>query len=448
MEKNYKTSPMKCWDKAKTIRMNIYQEIAEAKSKGKVLLGGGAESLIALPTGFDHAMLVGEPYGASIAYLYRENPDLYMQIVEAAEHAGYPRDLCSYMRNYLGSLILDKYIFGGHFPKLDFCLQAGFCDTHSKWYQIVSEIEKIPYFSLDLVPFDWEISGETEVTKQLKRDYIVNQIQEAIVWMEKTTGRVFDDEKFVQGVINECESTSLWAKVCMANRAIPAPLDEKSILSFYILAVLGRPRKDVVEFYRELLAEVEERVENQIAACAYERARVITDSQPPWFALDFFRLLESYGVVSVGAHYSFGLSGGWEYDPEEKTWNAARTPKERGIELKTREDAARVLADWWLSTGTVCRGVRHSGAGKIQRVMDMVKKWHVDGVVVHLNRGCEGTSLGQMDIVSTLMKEGIPTMTFEGNHADPREYDEKRTFARIESFMETLGLKQLTEFRK
>lgn len=448
MEKKYKTAPLKIWGKAKEIRGNIYKEIAEAKSKGKLLVGGGAESLIALPTGFDHAFLVGEPYGASVAHVYKENPDLYMDIVEAAEHAGYPRDLCSYMRNYLGSLILDKYIFGGSFPHLDFCLQGGFCDTHSKWYQIVSEIENIPYFSLDLVPFDWEDAGESETTKQLKRDYITNQIHEAIEWMEKTTGRTFDDEKFIQGVINECDSTSLWAKVCTANRAIPAPLDEKTILTFYVLAVIGRPRQDVADFYRELLAEVEERVENQIAACPHERARVITDSQPPWFALDFFRLLESYGVVSVGAHYSFALSGGWEYNPEEKTWNAARTPRERGIELKTRDDAARVLADWWLSTGTVCRGLRHSGAGKIQRTLDIVDKWHANGVIVHLNRGCEGTAIGQMEIINVLLKKGIPTMTFEGNHADPREFDEQRTFERIASFMETLGLKQIYEFRK
>ena len=443
MEKKYKTTPLKTWNKAKEIRENIYKEIAEAKEKGKVLIGGGAESLIALPTGFDYAFLVGEPYGASVSFLYKTDPDLYMKIIEASEHAGYPRDLCAYMRNYLGSLLLDKYVFGGPFPKLDFCLQAGFCDTHAKWYQIVSEIEKIPYFCLDLIPFDWEIAGESEKTKQLKRDYIVNQIHEAIEWMVKTTGRAFDDEKFIEGVNNECESTTLWAKICVANRAIPAPLDEKTILSLYVLAVIGRPRKDVVDYYRELLSEVEDRVENQIAANPYERCRVITDSQPPWFALDYFRLLESYGVVSVGAHYTFGLSGGWEYNEEEETWDPARTFKERGIELKTRDDAAKAIADWWLSTGTVCRGVRHSGAGKIKRIMDMVDKWHIDGVIIHLNRGCEGTALGQMEIVNVLLKKGIPTMTFEGNHADPREYDEQRTFARIESFMETLNLRKI-----
>ena len=78
----------------------------------------------------------------------------------------------------------------------------------------------------------------------------------------------------------------------------------------------------------------------------------------------------------------------------------------------------------------------------------MVDKWHVDGVVLHLNRGCEGTSLGQMEILQSLQKRGTPVMTFEGNHADPREYDEQRTFARIQSFMETMGLKQLYEFKK
>ena len=116
--------------------------------------------------------------------------------------------------------------------------------------------------------------------------------------------------------------------------------------------------------------------------------------------------------------------------------------------MKTRDDAARELADWYLNKSILPGAVRHSGPGKIQRIMDMVDKWHADGVIVHLNRGCEGMALGQMEIVNELLKKGIPTMTFEGNHADPREYDEQRTFARIESFMETMGLEQLYEFKQ
>lgn len=443
MTDKYKSAPIKCWPKAKEIRLNIYRDIAEAKKKGKLLVGGGTEGLIVLTSGFDAAFLGGEPYGATLAHLNKSDPALFQEIVEATEHAGYPRDLCSYMRNYIGSLLVNKYAFGGPFPHLDFCLQAGFCDTHYKWYQIVSEIEKIPYFCLDLPPFDWEISLESEKTKQLKVDYITNQILEAIDWMIKTTGREYDDEKFIQGVKNEINSTALWAKICALNRTVPAPLEEKAMYSFYILAVLARHHKEVVDFYKELLAEVQDRVDNQIAAVPNERCRLISDSQPPWFALDIYRVLGEYGAVSVGSHYTFGLSGGWEFDRENETWEPAKTPMEKGEDLSTREKAARTLALWWLATGTLCRVTRHNGPGKIMRLLDIIDRWHVDGAMIHLNRGCEGMAMGQMEVAKAFMDKGIPTMTYEGNHADPREFDEQRTIVRIESFMETMGLEKI-----
>ena len=199
-EKKYKAAPLAAWDRAKQIRMDIYRDVAEAREKGKLLIGGGTEGLLTVLEGFDHAYLGGEPYGASVAFLHKQNPGLFQEIIEASDHAGYPRDLCAYMRNYLGSLLVDKYVFGGPFPKLDFCFQAAWCDTHAKWYQIVSELEGVPYFPFELMPFDWEFSPETEKIRQLKVDYMTNQILDVIDRMVKYTGRKYDDEKFIQGV--------------------------------------------------------------------------------------------------------------------------------------------------------------------------------------------------------------------------------------------------------
>jgi len=446
MEKKYKSAPLKVWKRCKELRNEIYRDAAEAKDKGKLLIGGSTGGLSTLVAGLDHEYLGGEPYGAAVSFLYNSDPSLFQEMAEASDHAGYPRDICAYMRNYIGSLLVDKYAFGGSFPKLDFCLQTCMCDTHAKWYQIISQLEDIPLFCLEYIPFDWEMSDESAKTKQLKTDYLTSQSLEAIDWMIKTTGREFDDEKFIEAVLNECESTALWARTCMLNTAIPAPLDEKTMFSLYILATLARTRKDVVEFYRELLAEVEERVENRIAANPYERCRLISDSQPPWFALNIFRALESYGAVCVGAHYSMGMSGGWVYDEEEDTWYPAETPQESGVELTTREDAVRVLAELWIATNTVCRQVRHSGHGRNHRVLDIVDKWHAQGVIIHLNRGCEGMALSQMEMNRALLAAGIPAFTYEGNHADPREFDEQRTLVRIESFMETLGLEKIVDY--
>ena len=73
----------------------------------------------------------------------------------------------------------------------------------------------------------------------------------------------------------------------------------------------------------------------------------------------------------------------------------------------------------------------------------VVKNWNVQGVLMHLNRGCEGTAFGQMENRLALMKAGIPVVTYEGNMADKRDFDEAQTIDRIESFMEKLGLHKL-----
>ncbi len=44
---------------------------------------------------------------------------------------------------------------------------------------------------------------------------------ELIDWMEEITGKKYDDEKFINAVNWECESTNLWAQCGMVNQAIP-----------------------------------------------------------------------------------------------------------------------------------------------------------------------------------------------------------------------------------
>ena len=70
----------------------------------------------------------------------------------------------------------------------------------------------------------------------------------------------------------------------------------------------------------------------------------------------------------------------------------------------------------------------------------IARDWKMDGVMLHYNRGCEGLTLGIAENRLALQKAGFPVMTFEGNMGDEREFDEARTMARIDAFMETLGL--------
>jgi benzoyl-CoA reductase subunit B len=431
--KRYPTEQLKCWNRAKEIRENYYKDYAEAHDKGGIRWAGGAWSFDAVPAGLgrDVHNLTSEPYGASIAF----DKEFSLRCQEATEKAGYARDLCSYMRNYWGSVILNEYAFGGPFPKPDFLWQDHICCSHAKWYQVVSDLEGgIPHFCTDVSvgPFD-------ELT-DAKLDYVVGQLHDGIEFMEKVTGRKYDDELLIEAVNNECRSTSVWAEICELNKAVPAPLDEKSMYSLYVLGTLKKHSKEVADYYEELRDEIKDRIDRGIAAVEYERCRVITDTQPPWAFLKVFRYLEKFGCVSVGSLYTFALIGMWE-EKEDGSWGARTTPEQKGITIKDRDQALRILAEWNLSKPEW----QHFYSPKLKTDMmsKIAKEWKLDGVLLHYNRGCEGLSLGIAENRLGLIKEGLPVMTFEGNMGDDREFDEGRTMARIDAFMETLGLSQI-----
>ncbi len=429
----YKTEQLKCWGKAKELRMKYYEDYARAHERGGLRWVGGAWSFSAIPSGLgrDVWSLTSEPYGASIA----ANKEFSLKCLEATEKASFARDLCSYMRNYWGSIILDKYVFGGPFPKPDFIWQDHICCSHAKWYQVVSDLEGgLPHFSMDVAV------GPYKDVAPHKIDYLVNQMQDGIEWMEKTTGRRYDDELLIEAVKNEFRSTSLWAAVCELNKNIPAPLEEKTMYSLYVLGTLNKHDKEVVDFYQELLDETRYRVENGIAAIANEQLRLMSDTQPPWGFLSIFRYMEKFGAISVGSLYTYGLIGIWE-DKPDGSWGPRTTPMDKGIEINDRETALRLYADWTLSKPEWQHF--YSPHIKTEMMARIAREWKIDGVMLHYNRGCEGLSIGIAENRLGLIEAGLPVMTFEGNMGDEREFDESRVKARFDAFMETLEVKQI-----
>ncbi len=425
------TEPLKCWKKAKELREQYYRDYASAKERGGIRWAGSAWALDAIPAGLgrDVYSLTGEPYAAAIAHDRKFN----LECQNAAEAAGFARDLCSYMRTYWGSQYLNRYVLGGPFPKPDFNFQTQICCSHSKWYQHAAQLEGTPVRFIDV-----SVGPYRDLTED-RLLYVVNQGLESIEWLEKVTGRKYNDALFIEAVKNEMRATALWAEICVLNQARPAPLDEKTMYSLYVMATLAKSSPWCVDFYTELRDEVRDRVARGIAAVANERCRIMSDTQPPWAFLQVFRYLEEFGAVSVGSLYTFGLEGIWETKPDGR-WGPRTTPMEQGIDITTREQAMRLYCDWNLSKPQWQHF--YDPGLKTAMMQTIVKEWQVDGVMLHLNRGCEGLSLGIMENRLGLAAAGIPVMTYEGNMGDEREFDLQRTLNRVDSFMETLGLRR------
>ena len=427
----YESRPLQCWNKAKEIRKNYYLDYARAHEKGGIRWAGGAWTFGAIPSGLgdDVYSITSEPYAASIS----ADKEFSKRCLEATERAGYARDLCSYMRNYWGSILINEYLWGGPFPRPDFIWQDHICCSHAKWYQVVCDLEPgIPQFCIDVA-----VGPYGEVNEN-KLNYLVGQMHDGISWLEKITRRKYDDGRLIEAVKNEFRSTALWAEICALNKAIPAPLEEKTMYSLYVLGTLMKHSKIVADFYQELLDEVKDRVAKKIAAVPNEQCRLMSDTQPPWGFLSLFRRLEEYGAVSVGSLYTFGLIGVWEVKPDG-TWGPRTTPQEQGIVIRDRDQALRLLADWNLSKPEWQHF--YSPHLKTDMMVRIAKEWSLNGVMLHYNRGCEGLTVGIAENRLGLIEAGFPVMTFEGNMGDEREFDLSKTMARVEAFMETLGFK-------
>mgnify|MGYP001606822850 FL=1 len=112
-----------------------------------------------------------------------------------------------------------------------------------------------------------------------------------------------------------------------------------------------------------------------------------------------------------------------------------------GIELKNRDDAVRYYARKTVNK-PIWAGVFGLANDKSSQVLQIIQQWKANGLIIHLNRGCEGLAGQQLETKLACQQAGIPTMTYEGNMGDKREFDEAQTIDRLEAFMEGLGLKK------
>lgn len=432
----YKTKPLDCWQWGKELRLEAYQELVAGRQEGKLLVLGCAATPYGILAGLgDFVFLAGEPYGASVA----ADPPFSIPAMEEYEARGYSRDMCGYMRNFLGTMFLDRYYFtGGSFPKFDFAWSVRHCPAgHPKWHQVVSDFQGIP---MNYVDDETMLSADGD--PQHRVDYVAGQYLDSIEWMEKVTGRTFDDEKAIQAMRNYFRNEALWGEICLINGAVPAPVDIKSLLALMPIAMLRRHEEVATRFLETLRDELKDRISNQIAAVPTERYRMCMLTPPPWSFLKVFRYLETFGVVFVGTYVYLINSGEVKFLLDEGKVVPATVPEERPgwPEMKTREDLCRTVARWRAEHPFQS----HLDTRKKEYVI-IFHHWNCDAYLLLLNRGCVPMTTSMYDFQRDLQGHGIAVAMFEGNFADCRDIDETGVLDRLEAFLEGQGISKLPE---
>ena len=434
----YPSEPLKCWKWAKELRYKFYKSIADANEKGEIVSIGsaGAPRVVVAGLGANVKHLGMEPYGASVGFL----ADLSPQFQEACEKVGLARDLCSYAKAMWGSILLNKFVLPDgtvvNFPKPDVAVAEHICCTHLKATQLMAEyVGGLPVFGVDI-----GCRVGTGITAEAIT-YMAEQLEEIGEGLEKATGRKLDDELCVEAMYNESDSLCMWSEIATCQQAVPAPLTEKQLYSLYPFTIMCPDWEEVTRFYRELRDEVKDRVARGIGGVSIQQFRLSSDSQPPWGFLSLYRYVEKYGAMFVGSAYSLSLGSFWDTAPDGRLV-PTKTLREQGIVLKNKKDAFHAWASHHMGSWQMMN-TWSSCQFKTDYLLAFLKQWNIDAMIMHLNRGCEGAAIYQMENKLALMEAGIPVVTYEGNMADGRDFDHARTLAKIEAFLDSQGLKQL-----
>ncbi|MDO8637227.1 MAG: 2-hydroxyacyl-CoA dehydratase family protein [Dehalococcoidia bacterium] len=429
VQAQYKVEPLETYRWAKEMRSKHFTEIMKAKEEGRLLVTGNMNAHKDLMAGIgDFAFMGGEPW--AVAAIREGEKGLALPALEAVEERGYARDLCAFTRAFVGSMFLGKTPFGP-FPKPDFVLCANQCDSKGKWFQIVADHFNVPYFCIE-----YGTSGDDgKVTvNENGVNYITAQFNEFIDWVQKFTGRPYDNQKLIDAVVNMYKVRCYWGEILQLQASIPAPLEYKLLLPFFLNLEYWSYKPEVLRLMEALRDETKYRVANGIAPMPRERLRVLHDGLPPWYALYLFRYLREHDVAVVGGsnHFMF-------ISPVQKIRDGIFRPMDPvdwdGVP-KTREEALR-----WRAIVS-CFSEQRSAEAKLKYhyTQTAIEAWKANGIILEFDRGCEGFTLHNAEIKLALQKAGIPVMVYEANRADFREWSWSHVADSMDAFLESMGV--------
>ncbi|TFG38466.1 MAG: 2-hydroxyglutaryl-CoA dehydratase, partial [Syntrophobacterales bacterium] len=296
---------MKSAKKMRDIMTNYYIEAKSAEQTGKkvawITSGGPVEPLIAM----DVIPVYPENHGAMIGA-----SKMGGELCEKAEELGYSGDICSYARSDIGCSLVNGGPIGG-LPKPDMLICCNnICGTVLKWYEVQARHYHIPLFIFD-TPF-----CHTEYADEAKK-YVRKQIDEYIGFLEGVCGNKFDYDRMEEVGRLSVEGQRLWQEVLDTTMNKPSPMTCFDSFFFLALIVTLRGTQETIDFYKDLLEEMRERVTQGISAIPNERYRLLWDNLPIWYRIKWLsQKFASHDACLVADTYTSAWCGSLKYMDE------------------------------------------------------------------------------------------------------------------------------------
>lgn len=362
---------------------------------------------VELLTAFGFKLYFPENHAAMLGSTRTSND--YIPIANAA---GYSPDICSYLTSDVGAYLknqtpLTKAYEIESIPKPDVVVyNTNQCRDVQEWLAYFSREFDVPILGVN-APQAVDVLEEHHV-----RD-VEEQLKSMVEPLERISGNKFEAEALSEAVRLSKEATTLWSEVLDTAVSVPSPLTFFDGTIHIGPIVVMRGLSNAVDYYKELKAEMEDRIKNGVAAVEGERFRLYWDGMPIWGKLralsEQFLNLKTCIVAST-------YCNSWifdSFDPDDPFYSMAKAYTEIFI--------------------------NRSEKIKERYIIDMVKKFKIDGIIFHDSKTCPNNSNARYGMPARIREEmGIPTLIISGDLNDLRCYSEEQAKTNIEAFIEQL----------
>jgi benzoyl-CoA reductase/2-hydroxyglutaryl-CoA dehydratase subunit BcrC/BadD/HgdB len=281
------------------------------------------------------------------------------------------------------------------------------CRDVRDWFEWYARAWKVPVIGVRS-PRSLEVVTDDDV------DAIARQIERLVPDLETVAGTRLDAPRLEHAVRVSRECSDLW-ELCLQTAAHePAPLTFFDGTVHMGPAVVLRGAEEANAYYRVLLAELEQRAGESVAAVEGEAFRLYWDGMPIWGRLRALStLFAEFRTAVVASTYC----NSWIFsalDPADPIKSMARASLELFI-------------------------VRSEEA-KEDYIAEMAELYRVDGIVYHDCRTCPNNTNTRYGMPRRLSERtGVPALVLDGDVNDLRCVSDEQSRTNVEGFVEQLA---------
>lgn len=336
-------------------------------------------------------------------------------LIEHAEGMGYSRDLCSYMKVNIGAMDKEYPCNFGGCPVADLYIASnGVCDTQAKWFENQARRYGRPYFALD-VPSP--VSGSDDAKREIDFEYQIAQMYDLIEFLEKATGKTFNEETFMSIIKKSQEVCGLYLEVYEYRKRFPSPFYFEVQRAFMFPQFGMWDLDGAITYYRTILKKLKKGYDDAPSKKigTPEKYRLMWEGITLWYGIDLYKDLAKKGAYVV-------------YEPYTHAAAMRRT------KTSTFDETLRTMA-----IENISNFYTLDLEQRIPFFEEKIAEYQIDGLVLHANLSCRPSSTGLQDLKTAVEKRTkIPVLILNCDMDDPRAYAEGQIRTRFEAFIEMM----------